>query len=54
MKIKGQDYSFIRELKGFLPKVNQQRLKFIELILKALWNCLGLNRITSNCSVRWI
>jgi hypothetical protein len=51
MKIKGQGNNFIEEFKILIPKVQIQRIKFIELIVKALVDCLDLNYVKLACKM---
>jgi len=51
MKIKGQGNNFIDEFKILMPKVQLQRIKFIELIVKALVDCLELNYVKLSCKM---
>jgi len=43
MKIKSQCNTFIKEFKILLPKAQLQLLKFIELLVRSLVDCLELN-----------
>ncbi len=41
MKIKGKVNSIIEEFKILMPNVQLERIKFIELTVKSLLDCLG-------------
>lgn len=52
MKIKGQGNTFIKEFRILLPKAQLQRLKFIELMVRSLVDCLELNYVKMACKMK--
>ncbi len=52
MKIKVQGNTFIKEFKILLPKTQLQRLKFIELMVRSLIECLELNYVKMSCKMK--
>jgi len=52
MKIKKQGNTFIDEFRILLPKIQLQRLKFIELMVRSLIDCLELNYVKMSCKMK--